>query len=201
MSNPQYVRNIAHDAGFNGDSEITAVAISIAENDTSDPARVSPPNHDGSRDYGLWQINSSHFGENLGNIGAASVILNKNNVTDPKINGRAAYVISKNGTDFSPWTTYKSGKYKVHMAEAQATQKPGNPVSDYFNQGNTTGITSGVSDAVSKITGWATDAGKVAGYFILGILLVLMGIIILAGKSKAGEALASATPIAKVVKG
>lgn len=36
-------------------------------------------------------------------------------LTDPAYNAQAAYVISKNGTDFTPWSAFKSGNYKPHV--------------------------------------------------------------------------------------
>jgi len=35
-------------------------------------------------------------------------------LTDPQFATYAAYVISKQGTDWSPWTAYRSGSYLAH---------------------------------------------------------------------------------------
>jgi Lysozyme like domain len=52
---------LARGAGWNLDEAITATALSIAEDGGGDPAALSGVNRDGSRDLGLWQINSSHW--------------------------------------------------------------------------------------------------------------------------------------------
>jgi hypothetical protein len=52
--------------------------------------------HSPTDDYGYWQINGSH--------GALATY-------DPYGNARAAVIISADGTDWYPWTTYTSGVY------------------------------------------------------------------------------------------
>lgn len=47
-----------------------------------------------SSDFGLWQINSGH--------GALATL-------DPLANAKAAILISSNGANWNPWTTYTSG--------------------------------------------------------------------------------------------
>ncbi len=82
-------------AGWSDVQAITATAISIAENGSGDPAALSGVNHDGSRDLGLWQINSgwwSRFG------GMAALI-------DPATNARAGYAIYLM-QHWCAWSTY-----------------------------------------------------------------------------------------------
>jgi LysM repeat protein len=53
--------------------------------------------HSPTNDYGYWQINGSH--------GPAMATF------DPIGNAKAAIAISRDGTDWYPWTTYTSGAY------------------------------------------------------------------------------------------
>ena len=53
-------------------------------------------NTNGTTDRGYWQINSIH--------GSLSTF-------DARGNARAAVLISRDGRDWSPWTTYQTGAY------------------------------------------------------------------------------------------
>ena len=55
------------------------------------PNAVSPTN-----DYGLWQINGSN--------GSLATL-------NPYANAKSAIILSDNGTNWGPWTTYSSGAY------------------------------------------------------------------------------------------
>lgn len=91
----QAVLDIATLAGF-PDPKLAA-AIAIAESGGVPGAFVRS-----SREYsvGLWQINTR--------VHPYSVDAMK----DPLKNAAAAMQISNGGTDWSPWTTYKTGAYK-----------------------------------------------------------------------------------------
>lgn len=69
---------------------VNAVAVSEAESNWNSSA-ISP-----SSDYGLWQINSIHFGNG---------IIDHTNWWDPNVNARAAIAISGNGTNWAAWCT------------------------------------------------------------------------------------------------
>jgi LysM repeat protein len=68
----------------------TAAEIAMAESG-GNPNAISPTD-----DYGLWQINASH--------GALATL-------NPLGNAKAAVIISDDGTNWTPWTTYTSGDY------------------------------------------------------------------------------------------
>jgi hypothetical protein len=76
--------------GGNSASAFVAAEIAMAESGGR-PGAISPTN-----DFGLWQINGSH--------GALASL-------NPIANARAAVIISGNGSNWSPWTTYVSGAY------------------------------------------------------------------------------------------
>lgn len=71
-------------------ARVIAVSVSLAESG-GDSVAVSP-----SSDYGLWQINSIHFG---------SVGIDAHNWNNVDVNARAAIAISSNGTNWGPWCT------------------------------------------------------------------------------------------------
>ena len=79
-------------AGGSHAEAFIAAEIAMAESGGQQYA-VSPTN-----DYGYWQINGSH--------GPALATFN------PIGNARAAIIISSNGSNWDPWTTYTSGAYQ-----------------------------------------------------------------------------------------
>jgi hypothetical protein len=91
-------------AGFKGTGLALAVAVSLAEDPTSNPNAVNH-NANGTTDRGYWQINSVH--------GALSTF-------DPAGNARAAYTLSKAGSDWSAWTTAHNGRARLAFPSAAA---------------------------------------------------------------------------------
>ena len=80
-----------------------AVAISLAENGSGDPTALSAPNFDGSRDLGLWQINSGWWPQ-FGGQQALTVPIN---------NARAAYAIYQR-QGWCAWSTYNASCGRGH---------------------------------------------------------------------------------------
>lgn len=83
-----------------------AYAICMAEsggNPTKDNAGL---NTDGSVDYGLMQINSIHADMVGGDL---------ESLRNPQVNIKIAYALSKGGTDWTPWSTYKNGAYRQFL--------------------------------------------------------------------------------------
>lgn len=111
--------NWARQAGFSEALIPTAVAISIAENDTGAVDRVSIlPNSDGSRDYGMWQINDKAHADLFARFPQWWSVQNAN---------MARAVYDEAGQSWRPWTTYKTGAYKAHMARGEAAAKAAGP--------------------------------------------------------------------------
>jgi soluble lytic murein transglycosylase-like protein len=90
---------IAREAGF-PEPELAA-AIAMAESGGNANA-VGDLYLGGS--YGLWQINIKAHPQ-------YSVSL----LFDPAYNARAAFEISKGGTDWNPWTTFRTGAYRQYL--------------------------------------------------------------------------------------
>jgi lysozyme-like protein len=81
-------------AGGSAGAAFMAAEIAMAESGGSQYATLTDGN--GTVDRGYWQINSSHG--SLSTYGAYG-------------NARAAVLISRDGTDWTPWTTYNTGAY------------------------------------------------------------------------------------------
>jgi LysM repeat protein len=79
-------------AGGSHAEAFMAAEIAMAESGGRQYA-LSPTN-----DYGYWQINGSH--------GALATF-------NPIGNAKAAIIISNDGTDWNPWTTYVTGAYEA----------------------------------------------------------------------------------------
>ncbi|MFV0458447.1 MAG: NlpC/P60 family protein [Actinomycetales bacterium] len=116
----------ARAAGFTPEQAATWTAIALAESG----GRTSALNDQGEHSMGLWQIN----------VDPAVRPNVWGNLNDPTVNARAAYDISRRGTDMRPWTTtHDSNKGTSH---------------DYRMY----------LDDVQAATGVAGDAGGVSGY-------------------------------------
>jgi hypothetical protein len=69
----------------------------------------------GCGSYGAWQINScpARDGDGPPRYGSAPETL-----LQPRVNARAAFVISSGGSNWRPWSTYQDGKHRAHQREA-----------------------------------------------------------------------------------
>ncbi len=122
----QEIYQAALAAGFTPDQATTWTAIAVAES-RGDPAAHNPR---GENSWGLWQINV-----------AGDVRANRwGDLTDPYVNARAAYDISRHGLDMRPWTT-------THASNAGTG-------ADYRTY----------LEDVSAVTGYAGDPRGVEGY-------------------------------------
>ena len=110
-------------AGFThnaaNDELVTASAICVAEsggqpnvyycNPTGQDGFYPPVSCSGMYDRGLWQIDDQAWAS-ITNTCAFTA----------KCNADGAYVISQQGTSFSPWATYTSGVYSNYLSVAQS---------------------------------------------------------------------------------
>jgi hypothetical protein len=99
---------IAKQAGFSGTGLITAVAIAIAESALNSNATgdVNLQTSKWGPSVGLWQIRTLKPA-----YLPLEPIRDITKLYDPLNNAKAAYTISKGGTDFSPWSTFISQQY------------------------------------------------------------------------------------------
>lgn len=107
---------LARGAGWGVEDAILATAISIAENGSGNPAALSGVNRNGSRDLGLWQINSAWWPQFGGQVA----------LIDPWRNAQAAYFIFTR-QHWCAWSTYlascgpgHTGSFAAFLARARA---------------------------------------------------------------------------------
>lgn len=109
--------DVLRQAGFTGPQLQMANAIMLAESGGR-PTAHNPNAGTGDNSYGLFQINM------LGGMGPArrrQFGLSSNEALfDPLTNAKVAYQMSRGGTDWSPWSTYKTGAYRKYMGNVPA---------------------------------------------------------------------------------
>lgn len=111
---PQQVRGIAYAAGFRGAALNTAVQIAGAESSFIPTNSYTPGPQESS--HGLWQINVAP---------TANPQYANYNLNNPLVNAKIAFAMSKGGTDWSPWTTYTSGRYRSEPTGSGTGVVPG----------------------------------------------------------------------------
>lgn len=107
---------LARGAGWSLQQAPTVAAIALAESGGRSDV-VGKLNRDGSRDYGLWQINSVH------NPTAKAW-------SDPATNAamaRQVYLTAPGGPSFKPWAAYNNQAYVLYLprTKAAASQQRG----------------------------------------------------------------------------
>jgi hypothetical protein len=107
------IASYAYQAGFRGADLVIAVAVAFAESG-GNPSAINTTNANGSRDYGLWQINSVH-----------SDLLASGSWSNPADNARMAYSVWK-GSGWRAWASYNSGSYRSHLSNATSAVGTGN---------------------------------------------------------------------------
>ncbi len=95
------IADVMREAGWNESDIPMGVAIALAESGGR-TAALNTSNSNGSRDYGLFQINSVH-----------KALLDRYDWRDPVQNAAMARKIFEDaGRKWTPWSVYKSGSYK-----------------------------------------------------------------------------------------
>jgi hypothetical protein len=114
---PSDIKAALINAGATAPVATTLTAISGAESNFG-KSPVSPPNHNGSRDYGVFQINDAAHPQ-YGGSAVASLPLSQ----------QAKYALEiYNRENFKAWTTYSSGAYKAHLGQVDSTTPTGAPL-------------------------------------------------------------------------
>lgn len=190
---PQQIAGWAQSAGFSGPNLVTAVAVAMAESGGKTDA-VSPVNSDGSRDYGVWQINSRAHADKLAGKQWWSV---QNAAIAKAVYDEAAASGNRNG--WRPWSVYRSGAYMLHYPTATiAARTPEmgagggddatviTPI-ESIGEGIAAPVTEaanaikGIAQAVNKAQQWLSDRenwervgiGAVGAALIVGALVML----------------------------
>jgi hypothetical protein len=151
------------------------VCIAIALAESGGNPRAVNRNRNGSTDRGLWQINSVHKQ------------FDPDRLFDPDYNAEAMAVVSKGGTDWTPWVAYTSGAYKRHLSGLEGGQAtPGKVAGDVLAD-----PLGAVSAFLSMFTSWATWQRVLQ--VIAGLGAIVVGLRML-GQDLIGQAL-DAAPI------
>ncbi len=129
---PAEVHALAAGAGLAADSAVIATAVSWAEIAYGDPDPDLDPGAVGDEDLvddiwgpsiGLWQIRSLHAHSGTGKERDAL------RLPDPEFNARSMATISKGGTDWTPWSVWKNGRYAHHLDDVvDAIEPAGGPM-------------------------------------------------------------------------
>ena len=191
------IAGYAKAAGVSGDNLAIAVAVALAESGGNTDAHNAIPPDDS---YGLWQINM------LGSMGTARMkqfgLSAKSDLFNPATNAKAMFQISGGGTNWKPWSTYTSGKYRVYLSRGKSAA--GNPASS----GGTTGTVVPVGfgdtvDGIKKAFDTLTDSHTWVrvGLFLGGFVLLVIALFKLTGDNKLSDTTKAAAKLAiKVAK-
>lgn len=181
------IASYARGAGLTGNNVAIAVAVALAESGGESTSHNPLPPDDS---YGLWQINM------LGSMGPSRRrqfgITQNTDLYDPAVNARAMSIISGQGTNWSPWSTYTSGKYRIFLPRGQAVANSGNATAS--PQVTTASLTIPDLSGISNFVAFFTNPGtwKRAAIGLLGFALIMIALWQFSGIQK---------HIAPVVKG
>jgi len=185
----------AAQGGFTGEDRVIAVAVALAESGGR-YAAVSPPNFNGTHDYGAWQINSVHK-QLFQQYPQWWSVSNAN---------MAKAVHASQG--WKAWTAYNSGAYLMFMPRARTAVGAAPDAAVPENSGQP-GTTTEIMDfanvfragfqplvAASQWIGNADNWVRVA-QVVLGVALVVGGITIVARPAVAAVAGPAAAVLTK----
>ena len=110
------VAQAAYDAGFRGESLVTAVAIARGESgwDSNATGDVSLETEKWGPSVGLFQVRTLR--DQTGTGQARDI----EQLYDPAFNAQAAFEISSGGRNFQPWTVFTKDIYLQHMDQARS---------------------------------------------------------------------------------
>jgi hypothetical protein len=165
---------LARAAGFPENQIAMAVAVSIAEDTSGDPA-ATHTNSNGSIDTGLWQINSIHG-------------IPVEQLKNPSANAAAAFKIwTDAGNSWKPWSTYPAKAMVFFQrgqfaAKSQAVPNPGGgPTLSVDDNSSLQGIVDFFKFFSDKHN-WQR-----VGMFTFGMILLIIGLFKLTGDNKLSE--------------
>jgi cell wall-associated NlpC family hydrolase len=104
---PRQLVDVLRRAGFSGEGLRTAWALAMRES-SGRPGALSKVNSNGTRDHGLFQLNSIHVGR----------VIDADKVFDADANARAAFKLSHHGKNFSAWGIGHTG-WAGHLERMQ----------------------------------------------------------------------------------
>lgn len=185
---PEHIYQILRQAGFSAEGAVTMTAIAGAESgyDTGVLGDTKLVDATWGPSVGLFQIRTLKGKTGSGDVRDISALAG-----DELAQAKAAYAISKGGTDFTPWSVFNSGAYRKFLdAVRGAVGKLGDAA----------------TGAASKLTGGLVDqaAGAVrnlavSGLFLLGGAALIIGGLALTSRPAAQRVDAVAARVGKAV--
>lgn len=195
------IKDVARMAGFTGESLVTAIAIALAESGGNPQAINHNRDKNQTTDRGLWQINNYWHKEVSDAV-----------AYDPTQAAAAVYAISRQGSNWSAWSSFKSGAYLLYVSRAKAAValdvnvKPQPPSGTYDESGNPVDTTGGYKNPdttvpdihnvtipnpldwvapMSNVLGWLTNADnwRKIGLVVAGAIAILVGFAVIRADS------------------
>jgi hypothetical protein len=175
---------LARTAGFDPAAAVVMAAIDMAESglDPNETGDERLQNATWGPSIGLAQIRSLKAQTGTGKIRDVAT------QRDPAANMAAAYEISNHGKDFTPWTTYNSGKYRQFLTQAKAGAAGG--ATSVTNTGQTVQV--GLTDVLTGNIDWRGLA-LTAAAVSFGLALLVAGAYQAVGGPDMKRAAAAAT--------
>lgn len=152
----------------------------------------------GDDSYGAWQINMLGA---LGPARRAQLGLQSNEeLYDLTTNARAMRMISSSGTNFEPWSVYKSGKYKEFLDSPVSEGDGKNWAEKVGGAIIPDNPLSGLVATVNKTAKWVSNSENWlrVGYVTGGSILVVAGLVMVLQSTSAGRAVTNVVPVGKV---
>lgn len=157
-------------AGGSSASAPIAAAIAMAESG-GNPNSINNNPKTGDLSYGYWQINM------IGSLGPSRRrqfgITSNTQLLDPLTNAKAAVMLSNGGSNFTPWSTFKSGAFRNFMngsvppnLASGGTPSGGAPAQTVGFQSD---VITPIVDNVENMLNYAFMSGLV----LLGVILML----------------------------
>jgi hypothetical protein len=163
----------AKGAGVTGGNVAIAVAVALAESSGDTNSHNALPPDDS---YGLWQINM------LGSLGpsrrAQFGITTNTQLFDPAVNAKAMAILSSQGTNWKPWSTYTSGKYRFYLPRGETAAGTSASV-ETVGLSDTFSNIGALADTLSNPKTWVRVSMALGG-----LILVLIGIFRITGAGK-----------------
>ena len=173
--------------GWDDATIVRGLAIGYAESGAKKGA-IGGPNRDGTYDYGFMQVNSVHFAEHE----FVKQGWNAQTMLQIAPNLSASRFLSNQWKNWTPWSTFKNGRYLDYVPQAKADlaawkQKhhaTGNVFTDVPGAVGSAASNVG-SNVLNGLVNWLNPFTKTAGIAALGGLLLILGIVVIVASSKA----------------
>lgn len=200
--NSQQIAQVAVNAGFPAqDTHNLIICVSIAKAESGGRTdAVNVANSNGTRDDGLWQINTVHNDKLPGA-----------DRHDPNVSAQLMMMISSGGKNWQPWSTYNNGAYNKHVNEVSnaimgKTFTPNTPVPLAAGTGSAEQFFNPLDAAGESVESITTLFKTLTSrnfwirfcYVVLGGTLTLLGIVSLMVSTGAAGKVANIIPSKKL---